>query len=199
MAKPSQPLLRKADFAAYLETRAREMAPRDVEVLLSEAENARTRAAALSPRIGNRMALAMELLSDHHSGQSPQIPFYTISVLAEAVYYFLDPNDVIPDWIPAIGKLDDAVVLELAFELGVDGIRRYCAWKGIDDSTLYGGAAPGAVVQPQPKTGRPRAAASRKKAAKTPAKKSRTAAKSSAKKSRTAPKGGGKKKRSGKR
>lgn len=198
MAKPPQPLLRKADFSAYLETRAREMAPRDVEVLLSEAENARTRAAALSPRIGSRMALALELLDDHHSGQAPQIPFYTISVLAEAVYYFLDPNDVIPDWIPAIGKLDDAVVLELAFELGVDGIRRYCAWKGIDDSTLYGSASQ-VVAEPRPKADRPRAAASRAKAVKRPAKKSRTTTKSAAQKSRTAPKAGAKKKRSGKR
>ncbi len=135
--KKKEPLLRKQDFSSYLEEKAREIAPRDVEVLLLDSEQARTAAFAVSDRIGNQMSLALELLADHQSGECPQIPFYTISLLAEAVYYFLDPNDVIPDWIPDIGRLDDALVMELAFEQGVDGVQRYCAWKDIDDSAIY--------------------------------------------------------------
>lgn len=144
--KKKEPLLRKQDFSSYLEEKAREIAPRDVEVLLLDAEQARTAAYAVSDRIGNQMTLALELLADHQSGECPQIPFYTISLLAEAVYYFLDPNDVIPDWIPDIGRLDDALVMELAFEQGVDGVQRYCAWKDIDDSSIYRPAAVAAAV-----------------------------------------------------
>ncbi len=142
--KKKEPLLRKQDFLSYVEEKAREIAPRDVEVLLLDAEQARTAAHTVSDRIGIQMALALELLADHQSGECPQIPFYTVSLLAEAVYYFLDPNDVIPDWIPDIGRLDDALVMELAFELGVDGVQRYCAWKDIDDSAIYRSA--GAAV-----------------------------------------------------
>lgn len=160
MAKPRQPLLRKADFSSYLETRAREMAPRDVEMLLAQSGDARARAAKLSPRLGEQMALAIDLLADHHSGEAAQIPFYTIGLLAEAVYYFLDPNDVIPDWIPEIGKLDDALVLELAFELGADGIRRYCAWKDIDEAPFYG-PAKAAAPPPRAAAAKPAAGGSR--------------------------------------
>ena len=115
------------------------MAPRDVEVLLSQADSARTKAlTAPHPRMGPQMAMALDLLADHAAGDCPQISFYTVSLMAEAVYYFLDPNGVIPDWMPDIGRMDDALVLELAFELGVDGVARYCAWKGIPLETVYG-------------------------------------------------------------
>lgn len=128
------PLLQKADFTAYLTERAQQIAPRDVEVLLADAERARERALAdPHPRLGPQMIVALDLLRDHALGNCPQIPFYTVSLLAEAVYYYLDPNDVIPDWIPRIGKLDDLLVMEIAFELGAEGIQRYCDWKGIDD------------------------------------------------------------------
>jgi uncharacterized membrane protein YkvA (DUF1232 family) len=176
-AKKSEPLLRKQDFSSYLETKARELAPRDVEVLLLQADKARESAFRLSDRIGRRMGLAIELLADHHSGECPQIPFYTISLLAEAVYYFLDPNDVIPDWIPDIGRLDDALVLELSFELAADGVRRYCAWKDIDDHDLY--PPPAAPGKSAPKAAKKKSAARSKKSAAAP-KKAKKAAKPAA-------------------
>ncbi len=178
-----EPLLHKQDFTSYLETKAREMAPRDVEVLLSQAEKAQTSAYGLSDRIGSQMSLALELLNDHQNGECPQIPFYTVSLLAEAVYYFLDPNDVIPDWIPDIGRLDDALVLELAFEYGVDGVRRYCAWKGIDDTGIYPPAAgsPARVSKPAPAK---KAGGSKSAKSKAKPKKSKKVAKSVAKPAR---------------
>ncbi len=186
-----EPLLRKDDFSSYLEEKAREMAPRDVEALLAQAEKARESAYSLSDRIGNQMSLAIELLTDHHNGECPQIPYYTISLLAEAVYYFLDPNDVIPDWIPEIGRLDDALVVELAFERGVDGVRRYCAWKGIDDSAIYPPvplrpAAAAIADEPAPKTAK-KVAKKKSTSAKSKSKAKPKAAKKKAKKAAKSP------------
>ena len=136
-----EPLLSRNDFASYLETKAREMAPRDVQVIVRGAAAARARAAAdHHPRLGAQIDLAMRILTDHATGNCPQIPYYTISLLAEAVYYFLDPNDAIPDWIPDIGTADDALIVELAFELGAAGVERYCAWKGIHLASFMAGA-----------------------------------------------------------
>ncbi len=157
------PLLQKADFTAYLTERARQIAPRDVEVLLADAERARERALADShPRLGPQMMLALDLLRDHAVGNCPQIPFYTVSLLTEAVYYYLDPNDVIPDWIPRIGKLDDLLVMEIAFELGAEGIQRYCDWKGIDDGAP---AEPRAAAAAVPKKSKRAAGAKKVKGA----------------------------------
>ncbi len=184
----SQPLLRKSDFRAYLESSAKEMAPRDVEVLLSQAAGTRAKAlTAPHPRMGPQMALALDLLADHAAGRCPQISFYTVSLLAEAVYYFIDPNGVIPDWIPEIGRLDDALVLELAFELGADGIGRYCTWKDIDLEKVYGPNKATATTSQRPQPRQRKAAAkkrrpAKKKRATKTVKKRAAAAKKSAKK-----------------
>ncbi len=167
------PLLSKSDFAAYLETKAREMAPRDVDVIVREAATARRRAAA-DPhiRLGAQMDLAMRILADHSAGNCPQIPYYTISLLAEAVYYFLDPTGVIPDWIPEVGTADDALVVELAFELGAAGVERYCAWKGIDLRAVLAGSS-GAVSAPSARRAPAKKSSAAAKPARKPARKSR--------------------------
>lgn len=172
--KQREPLLKRGDFAAHLEAKARETAPRDVEILLGQAEEARQRARGVSSRMGRQMDLALDLLADHAAGECPQIPFHTVSLLAEAVFYVLDPNDVIPDWIPGIGNLDDAVVLELAFELGASGVGRYCSFKEIDWSDLKAGGgrrgrrAAADAVEPQADKLRTRHARQRKAASKAP-------------------------------
>ena len=87
------------------------------------------------------------MLQDHAAGLSPQIPYYTVCLLAVAVLYFVDPLDVIPDWIPGVGTADDALVYELAFALARRGVERYCTWKGISTDGIL--APPKPRVQPQ--------------------------------------------------
>jgi uncharacterized membrane protein YkvA (DUF1232 family) len=149
------PMLSKSDFTSYLDSKSREVAPRDVEVLVSQAAVARQKAAAdHHPRLGGQIDLAMEILTDHDSGICPQIPYHTVSLLAEAVYYLLDPNDAIPDWIPEIGTADDALVVELAFEMGAAGVERYCAWKGIELSDYLSGDKEEPAKKKKPRSAR---------------------------------------------
>src|SRR6185503_15291796 len=64
-------------------------------------------------------------------GACPQIPYYTVSLLTAALHYYIEPFDVIPDFIPRVGKADDAYMFELAWRRGRPGIERYVAWKGL--------------------------------------------------------------------
>ncbi|HVO22677.1 MAG TPA: YkvA family protein [Candidatus Margulisiibacteriota bacterium] len=115
---------------------ANRIAPADITALLQAERGLRQRAAGLQSDhlqlLAEQLALALDCLRDHVDGACPQIPYYTISLLAAAVSYFADELDVIPDFLPHIGQLDDAVVMAMAYELGHDGLRRYCAWKGRD-------------------------------------------------------------------
>jgi uncharacterized membrane protein YkvA (DUF1232 family) len=92
--------------------------------------------------VPRQIDLALQILTDHAAGRCPQIPFYTIAVLTVALLYFSDPLDAIPDWIPDIGKTDDALVLELAFTIARPGVVRYCDWKGISTTGLLAESAP---------------------------------------------------------
>lgn len=139
------PLLDRADIRTILYELANRVAPADVTALLETEGELRHRAAGLQSDdlrlLGEQLSLALDCLRDHVAGACPQIPYYTITLLAAAVSYFADELDVIPDFLPRVGQLDDAVVMAMAYELGRDGLRRYCAWKGLDASALLRGAA----------------------------------------------------------
>jgi len=130
------PVLQADDVRAILLDIASTIAPGDVIELLGHADDLRARAAALdAPHVDlfrAQLDLALACLTDHAAGDCPQIPYATIGLLAAAVCYFSDEMDVIPDFLPKVGQLDDAVVLAMAFHLGDAGLQRYCDWKGID-------------------------------------------------------------------
>ncbi len=133
----SAPLLQRSDFTAYLREKADLIAPGDVETAVSGAKQARRRAAKDNhPRMHRQLDLALQLLADHAAQKCPQIPYHTVSLLAVAVLYFLDPMGAIPDWLPGVGTSDDALVFELAFELGAPGVQRYCDWKDLPTDGL---------------------------------------------------------------
>jgi uncharacterized membrane protein YkvA (DUF1232 family) len=134
------PLLDRADIRTILYELANRVAPADVTALMQTEDELRDRGASLQTDhlalLGEQLALALDCLRDHVDGACPQIPYYTISLLAAAVSYFADELDIIPDFLPRVGHLDDAVVMAMAYELGHDGLRRYCAWKGREANAL---------------------------------------------------------------
>ncbi len=119
--------------------RAALIAPGDVESLLGQAASARRKLAAHAqapPRLQRQLDIALRMLGDHAARRCPQIPYHTVALLAAAVLYFLRPVDAVPDWLPRVGLSDDALIFELAFELGQAGVERYCAWKEISGDGL---------------------------------------------------------------
>ena len=51
-----------------------------------------------------------------------EIPIGSVIAIVGALIYFLSPVDLIPDLLPAIGLVDDAAVLTLAFKLVHDDV-----------------------------------------------------------------------------
>ncbi len=133
-------LLRRSDVRALILDLANSMAPGDVATLLRHERELRAKGAALDSQtlalLRDQLTLALDCLRDHLAGACPQIPYYTISLLAAAVYYFADELDVIPDFLPHVGHLDDAVVMAMACQLAEAGLRRYCTWKERDIEPL---------------------------------------------------------------
>ena len=52
-----------------------------------------------------------------------------IASLAGALIYFISPVDLIPDWIPMAGFLDDAAILAAVFKLSEADLKFYRRWK----------------------------------------------------------------------
>lgn len=57
------------------------------------------------------------------------IPWTTLLKIGAAIIYFLFPVDVIPDFIPVLGFLDDASVLALVVNAIRDDLNKFKAWE----------------------------------------------------------------------
>jgi uncharacterized membrane protein YkvA (DUF1232 family) len=133
------PLLSPSDFISYLFEKSEQLAPGDLQQVVGLSDDVQRHADKVKsehPRLSRHVELAFQIVRDHDAGQCPQIPYYTVSLLTVALLYFLDPLDVIPDWIEGAGSADDALIFELAFGLGRAGIERYCTWKSISTDGL---------------------------------------------------------------
>jgi uncharacterized membrane protein YkvA (DUF1232 family) len=95
--------------------------------LLSEAM---TDPEKLWDRLKSDGTLLLELLQDWAKGEYTDVSRKSMIVVAGSIAYFLSPIDVIPDWIPGAGQIDDALVALFAFSTIADEIEKYRSWKG---------------------------------------------------------------------
>ncbi len=77
----------------------------------------------------NDLCEILELLRDRVTGAYRETPWRTIAALTGALIYVLSPIDLIFDFIPVIGFLDDAIVTGLAIKLAQPDLEKYRAWK----------------------------------------------------------------------
>ena len=62
-------------------------------------------------------ALKAETLALSFAARDPRVPWYAKLLAAAVVAYALSPIDLIPDFIPILGYLDDVVIVPLGIAL----------------------------------------------------------------------------------
>lgn len=60
------------------------------------------------------------------------IPWKTAAAITAALLYFINPFDIVPDFIPVVGYLDDVVVVGACLKLIQADLRAYAESKGLD-------------------------------------------------------------------
>jgi uncharacterized membrane protein YkvA (DUF1232 family) len=81
------------------------------------------------------LMLFMSLVKDYYRGDYRKIPFKTISAGVVGALYVLNPIDLIPDSIPFIGHIDDALVLKFCLKQARKDLQKYKEWKQEQSAT----------------------------------------------------------------
>lgn len=69
------------------------------------------------------------LLKAYFSKQYTTIPWGSIVIIVGAVIYFVSPIDLMPDWIPLSGFIDDAAVLMFVIKQIKTDIDQFLQWE----------------------------------------------------------------------
>jgi len=69
------------------------------------------------------------LIRDWFNGSYDKVPARMVVSLAGALIYLVSPLDLIPDWVPMAGLVDDAAMLAFVFQLSKVDLNAYRKWK----------------------------------------------------------------------
>lgn len=74
--------------------------------------------------------LAMvRVIRDFQRGEYRDMSGPKLLIIIAAIIYFVSPFDVIPDWIPVLGHIDDAFVVSLALKSVRGDLDTFMAWE----------------------------------------------------------------------
>lgn len=74
------------------------------------------------------------MLKDYRKGVYTNVPWFTIAAIAFGFLYILNPFDIIPDFIPGIGYIDDFAVFTFGLRFIETDLHNYLDWKLEEDS-----------------------------------------------------------------
>lgn len=80
-------------------------------------------------KLWNDIKTMVSLIRDYVAGDYKEVPWNVIAAVSGAIIYFVSPIDVIPDFIPVVGYLDDALVVSLALNFASEDLANYTRWK----------------------------------------------------------------------
>lgn len=75
------------------------------------------------------ISLTCSMINDYICKRYTRVPMATVITLLAAVLYFISPIDLIPDFIPLIGHLDDMIVFAFVQDAAKVDLKKYEKWK----------------------------------------------------------------------
>jgi uncharacterized membrane protein YkvA (DUF1232 family) len=116
---------------AILVKDARRVTEQDIEKVLAKSEEIRRRFETGGPlgKFVDDFKLLIAIVQDYAKGQYRKIPFWSIAAIVAGFLYVLNPLDLIPDFIPFFGQVDDAAVIAACLLMIRQDLHRYKKWK----------------------------------------------------------------------
>ena len=121
----------EAEANDELKKRAGRITEEDLENVISKREKIERLFFSKGPlqKFISEVKTLFSLIKDYYNGNYREIPWWSIAAVVAALIYVLSPVDLIPDFIPIIGYVDDAAVVAACLSLIRKDLEAYLLWK----------------------------------------------------------------------
>jgi len=121
----------KEEATAIVKKEADRVTDQDVERVLAKSEEIRKRFETGGPlgKFVDDFKLLIAVVKDYRRGKYRKIPFWTVAAIVGALLYVLNPLDLIPDFLPLVGQIDDAAVVAACLLMVRQDLHKYKKWK----------------------------------------------------------------------
>ncbi len=133
-----RPMLRKRNkgiskeqATAIVTKEAERVTDQDITKVLAKSEEIRKRFETGGPlgKFVDDFKLLIAVVKDYRRGKYRKIPFWTVAAIVGALLYVLNPLDLIPDFLPLVGQIDDAAVVAACLLMVRQDLHKYKKWK----------------------------------------------------------------------
>ena len=84
------------------------------------------------PMVGSVLAnvpTMFKLLNSYLKGDYTDIPRKQLVIIVSAVSYLVSPIDLVPDFIPVVGLIDDMAIISICIKAVQSELEKYLAWR----------------------------------------------------------------------
>ena len=82
-----------------------------------------------SAKLNDSLRLFIRIINAYTSKEYTYVPWKTICLIVAGLIYFIYPVDLIPDFIPVSGLIDDVALIAWIYESMQDDIEKFLEWE----------------------------------------------------------------------
>lgn len=99
-----------------------------IEKLLQKLEKKLAKFPMVGPQLANVVILA-SMIRSYSKKEYTEIPLGSLVAAVSALVYFITSFDLIPDFIPGAGMIDDALVIKFCMTMIESDVKEYGKWR----------------------------------------------------------------------
>ncbi len=91
------------------------------------------------PKVGEKLSyipIFIQMMKYYFTKEYTNLPLGTVIVIVSTLLYLCSPIDLIPDFIPGLGYLDDVAVVMACLKLVESDVKEFIQWRDTNNNLL---------------------------------------------------------------